>query len=149
MTTAEMTNELEKDGHDRDNAREIAAELAGIAAAKAARKAKAAKKAKTPKVPKTLKVRVATKAESKAARAVPMTKKVVKAPKKAATLKKDGPTAGILAMAARRKNGFTTAEVHAAFPTTAKSDVLTRLAKKGLLVHAGPGQWAASKGGTR
>ena len=135
MTTIEMRTELERNGHRADDAAEIAAELAAIAAEREAKRAskKAAKGAKKEK-----------KAPKKAARkqAAP---KAAAAPKP----KKGGPTAGILALLGRRKGGATTAEIHAAFPTTRKSDILTRLARKGLVVHAGPGQWLAAKGGAR
>jgi len=137
MTTVEMRDRLEKDGHAADAAAEIAAELAAIAAEREMRKSKkAAKGAKKEK-----------KAPRKAARkqAAPKKAKAAAAPRP----RKDGPTAGILALLGRRKGGATTAEIHAAFPTTRKSDILTRLARKGLVVHAGPGQWLAAKGGTR
>jgi hypothetical protein len=70
-------------------------------------------------------------------------KSVAKAPKK------EGPTSGILALLARRKNGATTAEIHAAFPTTKKSDVLTRLTRKGLVKHLELSQWAITPTGKK
>jgi hypothetical protein len=136
FSVADAERELGKD-HDLDAAREIAEELAEISRKKAARKAKAAKKA-APK--KTVAKKAAPKKTKKAAKKT-VTKK---APKKAAARKapKAGPTAGILAALKGSKAGLTTAEVHRLFPTTRKSDILTRMSRAGLIKHAGPGQWA-------
>jgi hypothetical protein len=130
MTAAEMTIELSKD-HSMENAREIAAELAEIAAKKRARApkkdakpAKAAKKAKKAVKPaKTVKPATTAKKAAKPAE------------------KKDGPTAWILALVGRRNGGATTGEIHELFPTTKKSDILTRLSRQGRIVRVGPGQW--------
>jgi hypothetical protein len=118
MTVAEMTNKLVDGKHDPANAAEIAAELAEIAAKRAARKPKAEKK--------------------------PVAKKAAKVPKKAKTAKepvapkaaksgKVGPTVGILSALRARKAGLTTAEIHGLFPNTKKSDITTRLRRAGLV----------------
>jgi hypothetical protein len=60
---------------------------------------------------------------------------------------KVGPTAGILALLKRRKNGATKAEIVAAFPKTKKSDITTRLVRRGLIVRVEPGRYAIK--GTR
>ena len=140
MTTAEMASELSRD-HSLEDAAEIAREIAEIEAKKAAKRAarvpgKAAeKKAAAKKAPKKA---AAKKAPKKAAAKKTVTKK---APKKAAAKKapkapkagKVGPTAGILAALKARKAGLTTGEVHGLFPSTLKSDILTRLRRAGLV----------------
>jgi hypothetical protein len=113
MTTAEMTRELSKE-HDLETAAEIAAELAEIAAKKSAKKVKTAKKAAAKKTTKPT-----------------AAKKAAKKPGLAA--KKPSLKLFILKAIATSKSGLTTAQVHAKFPTTTKSDILTRMRREGLV----------------
>jgi hypothetical protein len=112
MTTAEMTRELSKE-HDLETAAEIAAELAEIAAKKSANKAKTAKKTAAKKTTKPTAAK--------------------KAAKKPAAAKKPGLKLIILKAIATSKSGLTTVQVHAKFPTTTKSDILTRMRREGLV----------------
>jgi hypothetical protein len=65
-------------------------------------------------------------------------KKVATKKATTSTSRKGGPTVGILSLLARRKNGAKTAEVHAAFPHTVSSDILTRLRRSGFIKKDGP-----------
>jgi hypothetical protein len=125
-----MTMELSKE-HDLETAAEIAAELAEIAAKKSAKKAKIAKKTATKKTAKP----VAAK----------------KASKKPAAARKPGLKQTILKAIAASKSGLTTAQVHAKFPTTRKSDILTRMRREGLVSKKELGKadcpWAATAAG--
>lgn len=141
MTTAEVKVELMNWKLSNESVAEIANEIEADNQKRAKRKARLAKKQmQTDNLLKS-----AAKAAMKAAPAKKAAKpaKVVASKKAAAkkTNSKIGPTQGILDMMKRRKNGVTTAEVHAAFPTTRKSDILTRLARKKMIIHIETGQW--------